>query len=718
MQKSLRRLGILSLIVLMAGAGSAWAQVNSVFSSSGQQDSRVADTLPPGWHLDAKNGEIDDYGTSYADFLSDNRIRVRTGNQYEAPYSENAILKVGHATNHQFKYDLLANNFVGNEIAMGVCLQVIGYECDAPGGDAVASLIIPGGPGIAIVAGKTGSTMTDGIPGDSTDVGLHLYQIRQSLGQRVPEFVTYGDADTPVPPGSRLNYSGAKKKIATLLTSYGGDDDETVRGSKNWKTPKPHIFWLYVNKATKRVMVTVDGQLKVDTVLDPLNYQFYRDPAKDFGAVKGIEFFAVSGYARPLPTSWDTNGYAQFGASDYDIHPEAPAWNQPTSDGPVARVLGYVAWQTGWNTPTPYYVKDNRIFFGGHPTDAQFAQTAAILTTNMNQTPFANKLEVQEILVDGSFEQCTNWPKSDQANPSRGDYLVVTPNPSSPWDAYSIDAMGISQEQMAMWMPGAYDATSINNFVTLKPAPPVMDGLKALVSNQGDGITKLKPDGGSTGAHQTVSVVPGQFYTLKGFVSGGIEQGGTASWQVGVINGPWDQQAIVVNQAFTDGYVHLAYDYTLTNATWTKVFDWGYPDPFRAPFAYMFKVPDNVNQVTIYTREYMPDVRETTGWYGGAASFFDDLSLVGPVPSQCSRIPWADVNGDGIVDMDDFAALQLCYDGGTNVATFLDAVNGYSCSCLDHAGTSGIVDNADVTAFMKCMSGPGIHWVSTTNCPN
>lgn len=74
----------------------------------------------------------------------------------------------------------------------------------------------------------------------------------------------------------------------------------------------------------------------------------------------------------------------------------------------------------------------------------------------------------------------------------------------------------------------------------------------------------------------------------------------------------------------------------------------------------------------------------------------------------CNR-PFADMDNDDDVDQLDFSAYQLCY------AEVL--AEGNPCLCLDKNGDS-TVDAADFTEFMKCVTGPAVHWSAelTPNC--
>lgn len=83
------------------------------------------------------------------------------------------------------------------------------------------------------------------------------------------------------------------------------------------------------------------------------------------------------------------------------------------------------------------------------------------------------------------------------------------------------------------------------------------------------------------------------------------------------------------------------------------------------------------------------------------------------VPSLCN-MPFADLDGDKDVDMDDFAQLQKCLTlGGGAVAE--------ECECLDRPGAGSgdnDVDADDVDAFLDCATGSGIPWsaAATPDC--
>ncbi|MBI4581732.1 MAG: hypothetical protein HY718_18695, partial [Planctomycetes bacterium] len=76
---------------------------------------------------------------------------------------------------------------------------------------------------------------------------------------------------------------------------------------------------------------------------------------------------------------------------------------------------------------------------------------------------------------------------------------------------------------------------------------------------------------------------------------------------------------------------------------------------------------------------------------------------------KCCNRPWADVDGDQDVDVDDFAAFQRCLTiGGTTVSG--------PCACLDVNGDQN-VDTTDLSDFMECALGPGVEYIHNSSSP-
>ena len=311
-------------------------------------------------------------------------------------------IKPSVATNQQYVYDL--TDFPGDEIAMGVVLRVKHYNVYKVQGDALMSLSLPGGPGIALVAGAPGTPYNadignlpvDAGPPAQQQHGFHLYQFRQA-----PPYDPNGDP--PSPPDDKLainvdslggrnrkiNLQGATRHLAKLMIR---PDPEIhwLNDHNKWITSY-HTFWLYVNKSTKRVLAKMDDQPTVELTLTPLTVwnkhdqlpqgQWTNDPAV---------------YAWTLATDWDATGFAQFGARDYHVHAEYPEWVGPSSAG-----YWYNWWgdwdQSGENNPEPYDSPDSVIYFGGGPDDGVLNGNAAVLTTDWSVTPFAADLVCRHV---------------------------------------------------------------------------------------------------------------------------------------------------------------------------------------------------------------------------------------------------------------------------------------------------------------------------------
>ena len=64
---------------------------------------------------------------------------------------------------------------------------------------------------------------------------------------------------------------------------------------------------------------------------------------------------------------------------------------------------------------------------------------------------------------------------------------------------------------------------------------------------------------------------------------------------------------------------------------------------------------------------------------------------------------WADADGDQDVDQSDFGLLQRCLGVGSGFAAVAPG-----CGCFDRELPAGVIDSADVTAFSRCASGPGV----------
>ena len=79
-----------------------------------------------------------------------------------------------------------------------------------------------------------------------------------------------------------------------------------------------------------------------------------------------------------------------------------------------------------------------------------------------------------------------------------------------------------------------------------------------------------------------------------------------------------------------------------------------------------------------------------------------------PQPALCDEhVVWADADGDGDVDQEDFGVFQACFSGPGHTYP----VDPAWCQCLDRDG-DGHIDVDDLEAWEKCLVGPSIPWSS------
>ncbi len=85
----------------------------------------------------------------------------------------------------------------------------------------------------------------------------------------------------------------------------------------------------------------------------------------------------------------------------------------------------------------------------------------------------------------------------------------------------------------------------------------------------------------------------------------------------------------------------------------------------------------------------------------------------GCIPVQPCNTPFADADDDGDVDMDDFAALQLCLNIGLASPP---ALVPEECRCFDRNNNKIVGDSVDLLNFVTCGSGKDVLWQSSVGC--
>lgn len=84
----------------------------------------------------------------------------------------------------------------------------------------------------------------------------------------------------------------------------------------------------------------------------------------------------------------------------------------------------------------------------------------------------------------------------------------------------------------------------------------------------------------------------------------------------------------------------------------------------------------------------------------------------GCIPVPPCNVPFADVDGDGDVDMDDFAQFQLCINRGLAAPASLPE----ACRCFDRNNNKVIGDSFDLMDFAACGTGANVPWQPGPGC--
>jgi len=98
----------------------------------------------------------------------------------------------------------------------------------------------------------------------------------------------------------------------------------------------------------------------------------------------------------------------------------------------------------------------------------------------------------------------------------------------------------------------------------------------------------------------------------------------------------------------------------------------------------------------------------------GAFAPGEELAVLGRslVVGRNCHYPAVDAEGDGFVDMNDFAAMQRCLNGlTTSIGPLMPG-----CECFDNVPPRNVIDEFDINYFIKCASGPNLLWTPTEDC--
>ncbi len=97
------------------------------------------------------------------------------------------------------------------------------------------------------------------------------------------------------------------------------------------------------------------------------------------------------------------------------------------------------------------------------------------------------------------------------------------------------------------------------------------------------------------------------------------------------------------------------------------------------------------------------ELRDTSG---ATATHADGLTFIATTLPPSCHTPFADADGDGDVDHEDFGVWQLCRTGGA-AGTAIPADPPY-CVCFDTAAPFGVIDDDDLADFEGCSNGPTV----------
>jgi hypothetical protein len=585
------------------------------------------------------------------------------------------------ATVMQYKYDL--TNFPGDEIALGACFKVRGVASDLNEGETVISVSLPGGPGIAIQVGKSGNGH-QALFGVNSDYGFHLYQFRQSTGELTQNMDRIGGTNP------KVNLSGPTRKLFDLMVLGDGQPGNDISNPSgivpNWNTEANgsagyHVFWLYVNRNTRRVMARMDSLDTVILTLSPLNFAFnhVQNPVPPGPSGTTCDPAVYGGL---LPADWDATGYAQFGSRDWDVHSEDHQWApNPAAGSPLC----YFLWSGDFNDhsgeyyPQSYGSADNRIFYGAAPnTNGVLGGNAVVLTTTWADTPFANCITPPQ-----------NCMTLTSVSPTQGEIGTVVP----------VTVRG------ANFVPGQTTVLFQSGQTKLKVAP-------AAVSVAADGNSATcNIDLSSAPAGQTTLW---DVYVYTPCCPWGILAQAFAS--TCIVNPPPCPTLTAISPA--KGTIGSVLPVTVTGANFVA----GHTsftltlNPVTDPPVTMAVSPSRVTvapdgaSCTFNLNLTSPPVP------AGVSSQWDLTAAVDCCPGVTQpalftttpcNIPFADSNADGLVNMMDFALLQRCY--RVDATSSFASIPGISCACFDRNGDE-LVDMADVDEFQKCVTGPVLPW--------
>ena len=367
---------------------------------------------------------------------------------------------------------------------------------------------------------------------------------------------------------------------------------------------------------------------------------------------------------------WDTGNTAEgwkVGHADRLALEECAAAVEVTSIDPTAAASGIVltdATITGsgfTGTPTVYLVRpgftvegtnvvvdsDTSLACDFDMTGAGFGLLDVIVGNNGCYATLADAIfTAPGIILNPEFEDPTIWDGQDPPEPA-------------------LPCLGAVEGEVDVWevanpLSFRRDDTVLADALTC-PNPNAAGGHYASLST--DQAESLQ-------VYQVLKVTPGKKHLVGGWFAGG----GNAAVTLSLVNGIDPGGSLIASE-------------TVMQTSGIEQTDWALGTVQGTP-----------------SEEFMTIIWEMTGTGGLAASHADGFYL----DESICNVPFADTDADTDVDQDDFGVFQTCY---TGVGGSIPQAPTY-CSCLDVDGDGGIpdgdIDQADLSQFEDCASGPEV----------
>jgi len=245
-----------------------------------------------------------------------------------------------------------------------------------------------------------------------------------------------------------------------------------------------------------------------------------------------------------------------------------------------------------------------------------------------------------------------------------------------------------------------------------------------------DGSTSDKPRWDATDGIGIKSGVSDGFTACFGLKGEAASSGITILQFCNMLNGASTYNKIQFKLVPVSGEIHLqwakdSFDFGRVDDRFHDVWVKSYPNADTSMhFEFWFDgvwVHDNsFTQTSSSTKVGIDSSTETGAWVMDYMAYCLDgaydpgtqgLNIPVVLSDPCDPVIWADADHDGDVDQVDFGVFQRCYTGDIPP---IPTIPEYACSCFDRvdSGEEDVVNQADLTEFEKCATGPGVLWTS------